>query len=125
MDTRKIAGMFVGMVLVFSGCVFSTDEQEIAQKPTMKNVSIQLCGAKEWWGNVVIVSDSVKSMMKPSHDTTTFNLGELKTGTKFTLKTGVGRYEFFKAPDSIRVIVGKDTTITYYPEGLEKVYVVE
>lgn len=125
MVTRKIAGMFIGMVLIFSGCVCSSDEYDITQKPNMKKVSIQLCGAKEWWGNVVIVSDSVKSILKPSYDTTTFELGELKTGTKFTLKTGVGKYEFFKAPDSIRVIMGKDTTITYFPEGLEKMYVVK
>ena len=123
MFKKSFIGIFVALSVQMSGCVMSSEEQTITQKPTFKKVSIQLCGAKEWSGTVV--TDSFTSYVKPEYDTTAFDLGEFKVGTKFTMKTGIGKVEFFTPPDSIRVIMGNDTTITYYPEGLEKVYTVE
>lgn len=123
MFKKYIIAILFTLSIQMSGCVMDSNEQTITQIPTYKNVTIQMYGTKEW--SAIVVTDSMKSIIKENYDTSSFNLGELKSGTNFTMKTGVGRCEYFKQPDSIKVFIGNDTITTYFPEGLEKVYTVK
>lgn len=98
----------------------------VSSDPTgPKEVRIQFMGAKDWEATAVVVEDGSKRLVtKPQYDTAEFILGRLSIGSTFTMRTGEGRYLFFKRPDSVRIIMGQDTTIRYWPEAGEAVHVV-
>lgn len=117
--------LFLSIALL-SRCGVSTVAPELVTAPDSMTARVQLFGAKEWHANVIVVSNGVAARyMKPVYDRSEFDIGKLATGSTFTMRTGAGgMYEYFKAPDSIRVIVGQDTVVTYWPEGMEAVYTV-
>ncbi len=99
--------------------------QTVTPEREPKRVTVQLMGAGDWWANAVVISpDSASSRMKQSSDTSALDLGEMEIGDRFTMRTGVGKVEYFRQPDSVRIIMGRDTLIKYGPEALEAVYIV-
>lgn len=115
------AAILAAVVLTGCGVV-----QTVTPEPEQKRVTVQMMGAGDWWGNAVVFTDEgVTSAMKPGSDTSALDLGTLEIGSRFTFRTGVGRAEYFKTPDSVIIIMGRDTLIRYMPEALEAVYIVE
>ena len=97
----------------------------IASAPVPQDVRIQFMGAGDWEATALVLDgDSRRRVAKPGYDTAEFVLGALGRGATFTLRTGEGRYLFFTRPDSVRIIIGRDTLIRYWPEAGEAVYVV-
>ena len=90
-----------------------------------KNVRVMLFGSKAW--NAVFQIEeggTIRYTRGSGNDSTGFDLGQIEVGGTFTMATGKGWYEFYKHPDSILVVIGRDSTVTYWPEGMEKVYTV-
>lgn len=116
----------LALSILFVGCAENPMAPKVEEDVSLRNVTIQLYGAREWKATVHTVDMGIDiDRIKPMYDTTAFNLGMYHKGATLTMKTGIGRYEFFKTPDSIKVIMGHDTIITYGIEGLEKVYTVK